>query len=326
MDAPAGSDQLRPEQLLPESAPDGVVDPTVPTSVAEPVAEPMAEPVTEPMAEPVAEPAAEDHPVQQLIFMDLKFILEALLFTSQKPLSVAELRDFLTQASNEEGAAEATRALRKLPSGRIEEALAELSRDHEIAGRSYRLVCVAGAWQFVTEPDYAPWLRAMLGVKNRPSRLSQAALETLAIIAYRQPITRAEMEQIRGVAVDGTIATLLERHLIQQAGRAEVIGRPMQYATTSDFLTYFGLASLSDLPSADELRRIPVQRPENLQTVDPGLATVPPDTLPQMSLDQAESAAAATGAPEATEPLASETEARPTPAAEAGPLPETESP
>lgn len=232
---------------------------------------------------------AEDQPVQQLIFTELKFILEALLFTSQKPLSVAELRDFLTLAANEEGAAETARALRKLPTENLEVALAELARDHEAAARSFRLVCVAGAWQFVTQPDYAPWLRAMLGVKSRPARLSQAALETLAIIAYRQPITRAEMEQIRGVAVDGTITTLVERQLIQQAGRAEVIGRPMQYATTQEFLGYFGLSSLSALPSADELRRIPVQRPENLQTVDPGLATVPPEALQQMSLEQAES-------------------------------------
>ena len=230
-----------------------------------------------------------DNPVQQLIFVELKLILEALLFTSQKPLSVAELRDLLTLASNEEGATESVRALRKLPAEKLEGALTELARDHEAAARSFRLVCVAGAWQFVTQPDYAPWLRAMLGVKTRPARLSQAALETLAIIAYRQPITRAEMEQIRGVAVDGTITTLLERQLIQQAGRAEVIGRPMQYATTEEFLSYFGLSSLGALPAADELRRIPVQRPESLQTVDPGLATVPPEPLQQMSLEQAES-------------------------------------
>lgn len=248
-------------------------------------------------------------PVQQLIFMELKYILEALLFTSQKPLSVAELRDFLTQAAGEEDATESTRALRKLAVERLETSLSELAREHEAAGRSYRLVCVAGAWQFVTQPDHAPWLRAMLGVKNRPSRLSQAALETLAIIAYRQPITRAEMEQIRGVAVDGTVATLLERQLIQSVGRAEVIGRPMQYATTPAFLGYFGLASLSDLPAADELRRIPVQRPENLQTIDPGLATAPPEPLQQMTLEQAETAGA--GAPKPTQPDESDEPAPP---------------
>jgi segregation and condensation protein B len=217
--------------------------------------------------------------------MELKFILESLLFTSQKPLTPGEMRDSLNRAANEEGAPEGVRAFHKLDHERIIEALNALAADHQAAARSYRLVCVAGAWQFVTEPDYAPWLKAFLGVKNRPARLSQPALETLAIIAYRQPITRAEMEQIRGVAVDGVIASLLERGLIVQSGRAEVVGRPMQYATTPAFLEYFGLASLDGLPDASELRRIPVQRPESLLTVDPGLATAPADAVPEVSAD-----------------------------------------
>ncbi len=251
---------------------------------------------------PPTVPEAEgDHPVQQLIFMELKMVLEALLFSSQKPLSVTELRNFLNQAAAEDGATETVRAFRKLPPEQLAAALATLAADHEAAGRSYRLVCIGGAWQFVTQPEFAPWLRVMLGVKNRPARLSQAALETLAIIAYRQPITRAEMEQIRGVAVDGTIATLVERQLIAQAGRAEVIGRPMQYATTPAFLEYFGLSALSALPAADELRRIPVLRPESLQTIDPGLATVAPEQLQQMTLDQAE------GSPPGTPAIVDET-------------------
>lgn len=217
--------------------------------------------------------------VQQLFFMELKFVLESLLIAAPKPLSPAELRDVLTKAADEEGAAEHVRACRKLPLEKIGEALAQLAQDHETAARSYRLVCVAGAWQFVTLPDSAPWLRAFVGVKNRPTKLSQPALETLAVIAYRQPVTRAECEQIRGVAVDGVIATLKERGLIEEAGRAEVIGRPMQYATTAAFLEYFGLAGLDGMPAADELRRIPVIRPESLLTVDPGLATVPPQEL-----------------------------------------------
>ena len=122
-------------------------------------------------------------------------------------------------------------------------------------------------------------------LKARPPRLSQPALETLAIIAYRQPITRAEVEQVRGVAVDGVMATLLERNLVEQIGRAEVVGRPMTYGTTPIFLEYFGLRSLEDLPAADELRRVPVVKPEALLTIDPGLATAPPD---QMSLEQFE--------------------------------------
>ena len=207
--------------------------------------------------------------------MELKFILEALLHTSQKPLSHAELREVLQRAADEEAAPENVRALRNTKPDDIAAALKELASEHEAAGRSYRLACIAGSWQFVTNPEFAPWLKAFLGVKPRPARLSQPALETLAIIAYRQPITRAEIEQIRGVAVDGVLATLRERNLIVEAGRAEVIGRPMQYATTHAFLEYFGLAGLDGLPAADELRLIPVQRPQSLLTVDTELATVP---------------------------------------------------
>ena len=120
---------------------------------------------------------------------------------------------------------------------------------------------------------------ALVGVKLRPSRLSQPALETLAIIAYRQPITRAEVEQIRGVNVDGTMQTLMERGLVESVGRAEVVGRPKTYGTTALFLEYFGLRGLEDLPAADELRRIVVEKPPAPVTVDPGLATAPPEQL-----------------------------------------------
>ena len=104
-------------------------------------------------------------------------------------------------------------------------------------------------------------------------------METLAIIAYRQPLTRAEVEQIRGVAVDGVMQTLVERGLVTQVGRAEAPGRPMTYGTTPIFLEYFGLRSLDGLPAADELRKVVVQKPETLLTVDPGLATAPPEEL-----------------------------------------------
>ena len=100
-----------------------------------------------------------------------------------------------------------------------------------------------------------------MGIKARPPRLSQPALETLAIIAYRQPITRAEIEQIRGVNVDATMQTLMERGLVEGVGRAEVVGRPPTYGTTALFLEYFGLSGLEGLPAADELRRIAVEKP-----------------------------------------------------------------
>ena len=186
--------------------------------------------------------------------MELKFILESLLFSAQKPMSVKELRDVLANAATAEDAEEAAKPFNKTKDDDLTAALEELAREHEAAARSYRLACVAGAWQFVTQPEFSPWLKALVGVKARPSRLSQAALETLAIIAYRQPVTRAE-----------------------------VVGRPALYSTTPSFLEYFGLRGLEDLPAADELRRIPVERPPAPVTADAGLATVPPE---QLQLDE----------------------------------------
>jgi segregation and condensation protein B len=211
--------------------------------------------------------------------MELKSILEAILFSAQKPLSLKELREVFASAVEHAEGNEVARSLKKTKEDQLTAALEELAREHEAAARSFRLVCVAGCWQFVTQPEFAPWLKALVGHRARPPRLSQPGLETLAIIAYRQPITRAEIEQVRGVSVDGVMQTLLERGLVEQVGRAEVVGRPMTYGTTSVFLEYFGLRSLEDLPAADELRRIAVQKPEALVTADPGLATVPPEQL-----------------------------------------------
>lgn len=211
--------------------------------------------------------------------MELKFILESLLFSAQKPLSPADIREILTRAAEAEEADAIAKSFKKVKESELAAALETLAKEHETAARSYRLVCVAGSWQFVSQPEFAPWLKALVGVKNRPTRLSQPALETLAIIAYRQPVTRAEVEQIRGVNVDGVMQTLLERDLVTQTGRAEVVGRPATYGTTPLFLEYFGLRSLDDLPAADELRKIVVEKPPALVTTDPGLATTPPEQL-----------------------------------------------
>jgi segregation and condensation protein B len=211
--------------------------------------------------------------------MELKHILEAILFTSQNPLSPKEIRDLLGAAVEHAEEDPTVKGFKKTPQEEITATLEQLQQELEQAQRTFRLACVAGSWQFVTQPEYAPWIKALVGHKARPPRLSQPALETLAIIAYRQPLTRAEAEQIRGVNIDGVLATLLERGLVEQVGRAEVVGRPMQYGTTPAFLEYFGLRSLEGLPAADELRRIPVQKPESLLTADPGLATVAPDEL-----------------------------------------------
>lgn len=249
--------------------------------------------------------------------MELKHILESILFSAQNPLSPKELRDVLAGAAeNSEDAF--VKGLKKTSFEAITAALEELAREHEQAARTYRLVCVAGSWQFVSQPEFAPWIKALVGHRSRPPRLSQPALETLSVIAYRQPCTRAEVEQVRGVAVDGVMQTLLERNLVEAVGRAEVIGRPVTYGTTRGFLEYFGIKSLDDLPAADELRRIVVQKPEALLTVDPGLATAPAEQLtmadapPEGSITEPIPAASTEPAAETSAPTA-EADAEPKP-------------
>jgi len=273
--------------------------------------------------------------------MELKFILEAILFSAQKPLSLKELRDVFAGAPEHAEGDETVGHTRKIKEEELVLALEELAAEHQAANRSYRLVCVAGSWQFVTEPAYAPWLKALVGHRTRPPRLSQPALETLAIIAYRQPVTRTEVEQVRGVAVDGVMQTLLERGLVQQVGRADVVGHPMTYGTTAVFLEYFGLRALEDLPAADELRRLPIEKPQTLATVD-GLATLPPEQLGlpgDMPPDQSHASSAvvtpvaevpasdasATGIPLAETPLLDATAAA-DPGAPASPTPDNPAP
>ena len=204
--------------------------------------------------------------------MELKLVLESILFSSQKPLSIAELRACIKEAP---GYAEEPipTELQQVKAAVLEQTLEDLSRDINVMGRSFRLTCVAGSWQSVNAPEYVAWIKALVGHRPRAPRLTQAALETLAIIAYRQPLTRAEAEQIRGVSVDGVLKMLIDRGLVEQAGRAEVLGRPMTFKTTELFLEYFGLKNLEDLPAADDLRRVPVDKPPGLNTSDPELDT-----------------------------------------------------
>ena len=191
--------------------------------------------------------------------MELKEILESIVFSAQKPMSIGELRIILRDTPEKLPDEKHTREFAKPTARAVEKALEELVVEHDNANRSYRLACVGGNWQFVTKPDFAPWLQVLVGAKPRPPKLSQPALETLAIIAYRQPITRAEIEQIRGVAVDGVVATLTERELIEIKGEADAPGRPKIYGTTQYFLENFGLKNLDELPASDELRRIEVE-------------------------------------------------------------------
>jgi segregation and condensation protein B len=208
--------------------------------------------------------------------VELKQIIEAIVFSAQKPMSIGELRALLRDTPEKlPDDAELTAPFAKATARAVEKALEELALEHDNANRSYRLACVGGNWQFVTRPEYAPWLQVLVGAKPRPPKLSNPALETLAIIAYRQPITRSEMEQIRGVAVDGVVQTLIERELIEVRGEADAPGRPRLYGTTTFFLEHFGLKGLEELPAAEELRRIQLE-----------LATVPDDdSQEQLPLD-----------------------------------------
>ncbi|MGC8830745.1 MAG: SMC-Scp complex subunit ScpB [Verrucomicrobiia bacterium] len=199
--------------------------------------------------------------------MELKEIIEALLFNAQKALTAEEIRNVIIETAKNTEDSEA-KSFSRVPIENVKTALEQIEREINSAGRAFRLLCIAGAYQFASRPEFSPWLRTLYGQRQRPPRLSQPALETLAIIAYRQPVTRAEVEQIRGVSVDGVIQTLLERGLIEQSGRAEIPGRPALYSTTQLFLEYFGLKSLDDLPAADELRKPQIQKPQTLLTVD----------------------------------------------------------
>ncbi|MEM8737067.1 MAG: SMC-Scp complex subunit ScpB [Planctomycetota bacterium] len=136
----------------------------------------------------------------------------------------------------------------------VNEAIARLNGEYQDTGRAFRIEQVAGGWQVMTLPEFAGVLAALHRGKAQ-SRLSPAAMETLAIVAYKQPVLRAELESIRGVACGETLRSLMERHLVKIVGRAEELGRPMLYGTTKQFLELFGLASLKDLPDPADLRQ-----------------------------------------------------------------------
>ncbi len=188
----------------------------------------------------------------------LSLIIEAILFASQKAVTPKELVTHLRNAAAAEPNSVAL-AYARIKEGAVVEALTELQAEVAASGRGYQVRETATGWLLSSAPGYAPWLRALYP-EVKPTRLSPSALETLAIIAYRQPIARADMEAVRGVSVDGVMQTLLDRGLVKIAGRAEVAGRPLLYATTQYFLDHFGLRHLDELPNAAELRHIPLPK------------------------------------------------------------------
>jgi len=178
---------------------------------------------------------------------NIKNIVEALIFSSDRPLSLKQIKDII----NDEKVTSGLSADMK----KIEEAVRELMEQYRGDEYSYRLMEIAGGFRFATKKDYAAWL-AKLNKEKLKRKLSQSALETLAIIAYNQPITRGEIEAIRGVNVDYIIGALLEKDLITLKGRAETLGRPMLYGITNTFLEYIGIASINDLPPLKAIEEI----------------------------------------------------------------------
>lgn len=170
---------------------------------------------------------------------ELSAVIEALLFVSGEPVSVARLASVIDNVSKAE----------------VEAALAVLQDQLAQDGRGIQLVKVAGGYRLVTKPDYAPWLKRLDKAKAA-QKLSRSALESLAIIAYKQPLVRAEIEEIRGVETSGVLRTLLERKLVRIVGRKEVPGRPIMYGTTRFFLEHFGLEDLSQLPPLREFKEL----------------------------------------------------------------------
>jgi segregation and condensation protein B len=181
--------------------------------------------------------------------MTLSRVIEALLFSAQKPLSIREIATAIRSAEGEGTRNEFAR----VREAELAAALEQLKIDYVQQQRAFQLIEKAEGWQLATDPKFGQWVRQLFPAP-KPARLSAPALETLAIIAYRQPITRADVEAVRGVNIDGVLQTLMERGLVKIAGRAEIPGRPLLYETTQFFLDHFGLRNLDELPNVEELR------------------------------------------------------------------------
>ena len=181
----------------------------------------------------------------------LQEIVGALLFASESPLSAADIRACVRGVSPEDGdSAEIMEVYKTCTNREIEEALRGLEKALEVAKCGFSLVCTGGQYRMQTTPVCGRYVRALLKL-DRPNRLSRASLETLAIVAYRQPITKSEVEQIRGVSVDTIMKTLSDLGLVRLVGRSELPGHPFLYGTTPFFLEHFGLASLDQLNEID---------------------------------------------------------------------------
>lgn len=220
---------------------------------------------------------------------ELKQIIGAMLFVRKEPLAAAEIRRVLAATAERRGGITADFA--KASEAQVREAVDALGRELAERKAGFHVIEVAGGYRLENDANCGPWLRVMLQ-KGRGARLSLPALETLAIIAYRQPCVRSEIEAVRGVAVDAILRNLLEMQLIRVVGRSELPGRPWMFGTTQKFMEHFGLKSLDDLPGTDELRRLEAEQAR----ARPPKATepeTPPEDPNQMKLSAIEEAAVA---------------------------------
>ncbi|MGD0589912.1 MAG: SMC-Scp complex subunit ScpB [Bacteroidota bacterium] len=179
----------------------------------------------------------------------LKALVEALIFAAQEPLSINQIRAIY------QGDDARNNGSKQIEPETIRQSVTDLNLEYEKSGRPYRIVQIAGGYQFATLSDYAEWLGKLYKEQGR-RKLSQSGVETLAIVAYKQPVTKAEIEKIRGVNCDYVLKTLLEKELLTVTGRAESVGRPLLYGTTKEFLKHFGLNDITDLPRPREIEEI----------------------------------------------------------------------
>jgi segregation and condensation protein B len=210
-----------------------------------------------PDASPTEAPAGELEPIEHpCADLPLESRIEALLMSADRPMTEARLASLLGVTGKGSAAA-------------IRDAVDSLNAQYDQGGRCFRIEKLAGGYQALTRQEFAP-LVSQFHREREDSRLSNAALETLAIVAYRQPILRAQIEAIRGVAAGEVLRGLLERRLVKIVGRAEELGRPMLYGTTGEFLRVFGLAGLDDLPEVDGLSREPAAKIEKHRDTSAG--------------------------------------------------------
>jgi segregation and condensation protein B len=179
----------------------------------------------------------------------LKALVEALIFAAQDPLSLNQIRAIY------QGSDDRNNEVRQIEPETIRQIVVDLNKEYEKNERPYRIIQIAGGYQFATLSEYAEWLGKLYKEQGR-RKLSQSGVETLAIVAYKQPITKAEIEKIRGVNCDYVLKTLLEKELLTVTGRAESVGRPLLYGTTREFLKHFGLNDITDLPRPREIEEI----------------------------------------------------------------------